>query len=331
MLSTWNKFCFTGGLILTAVNLPGDHIVHGFWPAVWMMGNLGRAGYGASLEGNWPYSYDACDVGTVANQSVNGNPVAATINGDPFNNNAFSYLPGQKLSRCTCRGESHPGPVHDDGTYVGRSSPEIDIFEATVSNDIGQVSQSAQYAPFDAGYQWFNTSDFQVIPDPTITQHNTYEGGAYQMAVSGLSNTNQSCYERGGTGCFAVYGVEYQPGYDDAVSIVSEAWFVPTDKSDSTFLGLTTINWLGQSTLVPLVLIRLWRSQHVLSLRNPWFVVRSILFFPTDTTSSVVPHRKLGNVNFLWWSRPLTANFPRNNVDRLYPGVPTQGIEKPRL
>jgi len=23
----------------------------GFWPAIWTMGNLGRAGYGASLEG----------------------------------------------------------------------------------------------------------------------------------------------------------------------------------------------------------------------------------------------------------------------------------------
>jgi len=29
----------------------------GLWPAVWTMGNLGRAGYGATLEGLWPYSY----------------------------------------------------------------------------------------------------------------------------------------------------------------------------------------------------------------------------------------------------------------------------------
>ena len=40
------------------------------------MGNLGRAGYGASLEGMWPYTYDSCDIGTVANQSINGLPVA---------------------------------------------------------------------------------------------------------------------------------------------------------------------------------------------------------------------------------------------------------------
>lgn len=51
MMSTWNKFCFTGGYIEANVSLPGLHNVAGLWPAVWTMGNLGRAGYGASLEG----------------------------------------------------------------------------------------------------------------------------------------------------------------------------------------------------------------------------------------------------------------------------------------
>ncbi|TFY73139.1 hypothetical protein EWM64_g10873, partial [Hericium alpestre] len=64
LMSTWNKFCFTGGLIEAAVTLPGTNNIVGLWPAVWTMGNLGRAGYGASLEGMWPYTYDACDVGT---------------------------------------------------------------------------------------------------------------------------------------------------------------------------------------------------------------------------------------------------------------------------
>lgn len=51
MMSTWNKFCFTGGLVEVAVTLPGLSNVAGLWPAVWAMGNLGRAGYGASLDG----------------------------------------------------------------------------------------------------------------------------------------------------------------------------------------------------------------------------------------------------------------------------------------
>lgn len=119
------------------------------------MGNLGRAGYGASLEGMWPYTYDACDIGTVANQTQKGLPYLATVDGDASKDGVLSYLPGQRLSRCTCAGESHPGPVHSDGSYVGRSAPEIDVFEAQVTKRTkgdplqGQLSQSAQWAPFN--------------------------------------------------------------------------------------------------------------------------------------------------------------------------------------
>jgi beta-glucanase (GH16 family) len=96
----------------------------------------------------WPYTYDSCDVGTAPNQTLNGEPITAVIDGDHAYGGALSYLPGQRLSRCTCDGEEHPGPKHDDGTYVGRSAPEIDVFEAQVGGHppIGQVSQSAQWA-----------------------------------------------------------------------------------------------------------------------------------------------------------------------------------------
>ncbi|KAJ7573926.1 beta-glucan synthesis-associated [Mycena floridula] len=192
MISTWNKFCFTGGLILASVRLPGANNIFGLWPAVWTMGNLGRAGYGASLEGMWPYSYDSCDVGTVANQSVNGLPAAALSNGDPYNDNLLSFLVGQRLSRCTCPGESHPGPIHsEDQSYVGRAACEIDMFEAQVSRaqGVGGVSQSGQWAPFDNAYLWANTSENQIIYDSTVTQHNDYQGGAYQEATSAFTTT----------------------------------------------------------------------------------------------------------------------------------------------
>ncbi|KAI5123165.1 hypothetical protein M0805_000868 [Coniferiporia weirii] len=218
MMTSWNKFCFTGGLFVASVTLPGENNIHGLWPAVWTMGNLGRAGYGASLEGTWPYSYDSCDVGTVANQSINGLPIAAVENGDPSNGDVLSYLPGQRLSRCTCAGESHPGPMHEDGTFVGRSAPEIDMFEATVSYDtpaLGQVSQSGQWAPFNAEYAWFNTSGNFAIPNATATELNSYAGGVWQQATSALTYTNQECYELTG-GCFSVYGIEYKPGFDNA-------------------------------------------------------------------------------------------------------------------
>ena len=84
---------------------------------------------------------------------MNGQPVAATVNGDKGNGGILSFLPGQRLSRCTCPGESHPGPKHSDGTFVGRSAPEIDVFEAQIDQNtlVAEVSQSAQWA-VSAGY-----------------------------------------------------------------------------------------------------------------------------------------------------------------------------------
>ncbi|KAJ7071182.1 beta-glucan synthesis-associated [Mycena amicta] len=237
MISSWNKFCFTGGVIVAAVNLPGTTNVHGLWPAVWTMGNLGRAGYGASLEGMWPYSYDACDVGTAPNQTVGGLPLAATINGDPSADGALSFLPGQRLSRCTCPGESHPGPVHADGSLVGRSAPEIDIFEAQISRNIGQVSQSCQWGPFNDEYKWFNTTDNLIIPNPAISQLNSYLGGAFQQATSVVTNTNQQCYQLVDPNCFEVFGFEYKPGFDGAyISWISNnelAWTLRQNGMDA--------------------------------------------------------------------------------------------------
>ncbi|KAJ7612858.1 glycoside hydrolase family 16 protein [Mycena polygramma] len=228
MISSWNKFCFTGGLIVTNVMLPGINNVFGLWPAVWTMGNLGRAGYGATLDGmvyrpaltRWPYVYDACDVGTTPNQTLNGGPPAALDSGSTENGGTgeLSYLPGQRLSRCTCMGESHPGPIHADGTYVGRSAPEIDIFEAQIDGPdgahVGMVSQSAQWAPFNAGYIWDNSSDNLVIADTTLSQQNSYNGGLFQQATFVVSATNQGCYQLIDQ-CYAVQGFEYVPGYSD--------------------------------------------------------------------------------------------------------------------
>ncbi|KAF4619651.1 hypothetical protein D9613_005269 [Agrocybe pediades] len=218
LMSSWNKFCFTGGYIEVSVQLPGLNNVAGMWPAVWTMGNLGRAGM------QWPYTYDSCDVGTAPNQTFNGEPLAAITDGDWAYGGALSYLPGQKLSRCTCPGEEHPGPLHDDGTYVGRSAPEIDVLEAQVGGHParGQVSQSAQWAPFNRHYIWDNSSSNEIFADPTISRQNGFIGSATQMATSVVTDTNQLCYELV-EDCYSVFGFEYKPGYDDAyISWVSD-------------------------------------------------------------------------------------------------------------
>ncbi|KIK69476.1 glycoside hydrolase family 16 protein [Collybiopsis luxurians FD-317 M1] len=216
MLATWNKFCFTGGMVLASVSLPGQNNVSGLWPSVWTLGNLGRVGYGATLEGMWPYSYDTCDVGALANQSLHSQPPAAHEQG-PFKNASISGLPGQRLSRCTCEGEEHPGPRHGDGSFVGRSAPEIDLFEAQVDGEgveaRGCVSQSGQWAPFNDAYQFKNDSSGVVVNDPSITIENSYTGGPLQQATSYVSETNQRCYQLN-EDCFSTYGIEYKPGYE---------------------------------------------------------------------------------------------------------------------
>ncbi|KAK7045955.1 hypothetical protein VNI00_006950 [Paramarasmius palmivorus] len=222
MMATWNKFCFTGGLIIASVILPGRSDVSGLWPALWTMGNLGRAGYGATNDGMWPYTYDSCDVGTLKNQTLNGLPYLATIDGDSKFDDVLSYQPGQRLSRCTCPGESHPGPIHEDGTYVGRSAPEIDMIEAQVGGNfqvpggplVGEVSQSGQFAPYNYAYDWF-TDDNLLIFNESITELNGYRGGVYQQAASCVSMTNQACYSGMPNPCYSTFAFEYRPGYDE--------------------------------------------------------------------------------------------------------------------
>ena len=86
MLQSWNKMCFSTSLYIEVrISLPGTPAVGGFWPGVWMMGNLGRPGYGASTEGMWPYTYDSCDIGTLKNQTTKdstGPPLALTSGND---------------------------------------------------------------------------------------------------------------------------------------------------------------------------------------------------------------------------------------------------------
>ena len=234
LMSTWNRFCFTGGYIEASVSLPANNQLPGMWPAVWTLGNLGRVGYGGTLDGVWPYSYDSCDVGTAKNQSIDGVPSFTPAMGDKWTNYDFSYQPGQRLSRCTCKNSAsmHPGPQHKDGTFVGRGAPEIDLFEASVgSSDYkgddlgysqGEVSQSAQYAPFNPYYGYINTSTEYVDFYVPLSKGwpNAYQGGVYQQAVSAVMNTAQKCYTNL-TGCYSAYGFEYETGDNGYITWVN--------------------------------------------------------------------------------------------------------------
>jgi beta-glucanase (GH16 family) len=203
MLNSWNQLCFKGGVFEVSVSLPGPAGVSGLWPGVWTMGNLGRPGYRATTDGIWPYTYNSCDAGITPNQSAP---------------DGMNFLPGQRLSSCSCKGEDHPNP----GT--GRGAPEIDILEAAVdpANQLGLVTQSYQVAPFDIF--WRPNSNFLQMPNYETTQMNGYTGGPYQQAVSATTLLNDNWYN--GT-AYQKYAFEYIPGTNTG----KIAWFVGEDQS----------------------------------------------------------------------------------------------------
>ncbi|KAI5967831.1 SKN1 [Candida pseudojiufengensis] len=213
MVQSWNKMCFTQGKLEFSAMLPGYGNISGLWPGLWSMGNLGRPGYLASTEGVWPYTYDTCDAGITPNQS---------------SPDGISYLPGQRLNSCTCPGESHPNPGK------GRGAPEIDALEGEIHGVIGRVSQSLQIAPYDIWYM--PDYDFIEIYNASVTLMNTYAGGPFQQAVSGVSMLNTTWYQFGDhEHNFQKFGYEYLN--DDDTGYIT--WFVgdnPTFTMKSTAL-----------------------------------------------------------------------------------------------
>jgi beta-glucanase (GH16 family) len=209
MLQSWNKLCYKGGHLEASISLPGRGDISGFWPGFWTMGNLARPGYLATTDGMWPYSYhDECDYGITPNQS---------------SADGISYLPGMRLPSCTCRGEDHPN------AGKSRSAPEIDAVEASVrflgpgatDNAVGVVSQSFQAAPFDL---WYHPDyDFFEVYDHQITEINSYTGGPYQQAISGLVNLNNDWYDGKQ---YQKYAFDYRRGDDGFIT-----WYVGDEQT----------------------------------------------------------------------------------------------------
>ena len=150
-------------------------------PQAYTLGNLARAGYGATEEGVFPYSYDSCDLGIFPNQTnTDGTtPAAATENGDPKADGALSYLRGQKLSKCPCKGEEHPNPA---SSMHGRGAPQIDILNVEKTAQTGgEVSQTLRFAPMNAAYT-YTANATQVVND-TVAKVNDYQGRVSCVAL----------------------------------------------------------------------------------------------------------------------------------------------------
>ena len=98
------QFCFTGGIVEWNAKQPRGG---GYWPALWLFGNLGRAVYQNSNTGLWPWSYDVCDEDLIL---------------PPFD-------PPQRISACD--DQDPDSGLHG---YQGRGATELDVLEGAVQN-----------------------------------------------------------------------------------------------------------------------------------------------------------------------------------------------------
>ena len=127
MVQSWNKFCFTGGIIEAEAIMPGKPDVGGLWPAFWLLGNLARHTYVGSSNHMWPWSSTKCTQASFNGQLISG-----------------------------CDRVEHYGLEKG----LGRGSPEIDIFEAQPGNikaNTGPFLKSPVGQPF-------MSASFQVAP-----------------------------------------------------------------------------------------------------------------------------------------------------------------------
>ena len=127
MLQSWNKFCFTGGIIEAEVELPGWHDIGGLWPAFWILGNLARHTYVGSASHVWPFSSTTCTNHTGESQLING-----------------------------CMDAVHFGMK----PKVGRGAPEVDIFEVQPGN---MKRNQGSFWQMPVGQPFMSTS-YQVAP-----------------------------------------------------------------------------------------------------------------------------------------------------------------------
>lgn len=165
----------------------------------------------------------------------------------------LSYLPGQRLSACTCPSfKDHPGPKRADGSWKGRAVPELDIFEAGAGftrGSTGRASMSVQTAPFNTHYDIPSVPGVFEILDNDIAQLNSYTGDVYQQAVSGLVTIDHGAFERSAARP-EKFGFEYvtRAGADPHITWMAEGR--PAWRMNQQALGPDALTEIGQR-LIP--------------------------------------------------------------------------------
>ena len=190
MLQTWNKFCFTGGVVELSARLPGRSHIQGLWPAFWMLGNLGRATYEKSTNLVWPWSYPQCD---------------------------RRLQDAQEISGCA---ETDHFALH---RRQGRGATEIDIIEAMPGRDLKNLPNTDTKRPYVS-------TSLQIAPGVSgLRPQNGAKPGGMQTWYEGLEygrNSSMNVYFYGTlmqpTSKFEVAGRTKSQAYQtDAISAIS--------------------------------------------------------------------------------------------------------------
>jgi beta-glucanase (GH16 family) len=225
MLQSWNKFCFTGGIIEAEVILPGQSNVGGLWPAFWLLGNLARHTYVGSSQHIWPWSSVNCTQKSGYAQAISG-----------------------------CDRVAHYGLA----TQLGRGAPEMDIFEVQPGN---LHANQGTFLKMPVG-QPFMSSSFQVAPGRASNRPGPGEWpgpGQWYEGLMGGRNTSLNILFYGNYNSFLNdVNPARQDYWSDAISYNRQLnadhfqkphryrmeWDVPTESSDGY------LNWFLDDELV---------------------------------------------------------------------------------
>eukprot|EP00931_Biecheleriopsis_adriatica_P090022 TRINITY_DN64073_c0_g1_i1.p1 TRINITY_DN64073_c0_g1~~TRINITY_DN64073_c0_g1_i1.p1 ORF type:complete len:687 (-),score=95.26 TRINITY_DN64073_c0_g1_i1:135-2147(-) len=240
MLQTWNRSCFRGGILEVSLKLPGRHDRPGLWPAVWMMGNLGRVGFGSglpgdadpeSLDGIWPFSYNACEEALHPGAfPANAKQKYDACPGRP----AYCLAQNYTIGQCdkVARNKAMLG-------HRGRGATEMDLIEVAVNPEGGiykaEVSTSLQIAPSTGDNGWYEKKGRcyeQVRSNMStgdITHVNEYHGAWGTEVLSGLTEIGAENYEEQ-----VIYRMEWL--LDNRI-----AWYMKRP-SDSDFVYLFQVD-----------------------------------------------------------------------------------------
>ncbi|CBJ31299.1 Beta-1,6-glucan active enzyme, family GH16 [Ectocarpus siliculosus] len=206
MMQSWDKFCFTGGIVEIRAILPGRPDVGGLWPAMWLMGNLARATYTASSDFTWPWSYNKCNRTT---------------------DEQADWQRQQEISACDA--SVHYG-FHPN---TGRGAPEIDLLETMAGTKPGVApGTSIEERPTEGRVPrpgtWYE-EDIHYGKNSTLNkwfygvllEHDLPGKSYYADAVSSNHVLSETHFED-----LHTYRLDWQPGGGDDSSKGYLRWYV---------------------------------------------------------------------------------------------------------